>query len=195
MPINPVEAALAGAAIAGITGCIAPLIGQRSAGRLAHGSRLWERRAEVYEYMLTETAWWASMRSEYVRAMDTGKSDRVEVPAAVEDKERREQLRARADLFAEQDVKKALDAVLEADKNSLVAFMRWREKTMEPAETAAGGSELARLRTEAKSAAAVARANQDALVRAAHDASVRMPRQERWRCHRRPSGRKAPKEI
>ncbi len=167
MHITPVEAALAGVVFSPIVGATTALLVQRFTRRSAHTGRLWERRSEVYEFMLSQAAWWRSLRRDSVRAM---KGD--DLADLTEDSERR-RLYVRLSMFGEPDVREAFDRSFEADKAFVIAFIGWRDKARLNAQVERGevpehqaieGSELTRLRKAAEAACSAAGAREAELI-------------------------------
>jgi hypothetical protein len=192
--ITPVEAALAAAAITAAAGIFAPAAVQRSVRRADHTARLWEQRAAVYEYVLTEKEWWGELRAETLRAIDNDDSGLISAPDSMAETDERRRLRARLQMFGEPDVRQAYDRSGEANKQFVIAVMTYRRvanlnlraaQGTVPAHQAVAGEELVRLRHTAEAAGDIADNRAAELAAVVQQAVERLPRYQKRRLIRK----------
>jgi hypothetical protein len=193
------ELALGGSAITAAASAVVAVAVSRASRRRDHVSRLWERRAEVYESVLCQVDWWRELREEMA-----GKVSRDEVsvvtppPALSDDDDEGRRVRARLEIYGERKVREAYERSRQADRQYLAAHFAWfhsgnlnlkvHQGTV-PAHQAIEGVELVRLRKAAESANDYARAEQEKLEAVVARAIGRLPRYERraWRRLKAPS--------
>lgn len=169
------ELALAASAITAAASAVVALAVSRAGRRGDHVARLWEHRAEVYEFVLCHADWWRETRVDAVWKVGHEDLTVVTPPEPVlEDPEWRKSW-ARLEMYGERSVREAFERYGDADKKFVIAFIDWR-KAAEPnskagqgdvsAQHAVDGSELVRLRKAVEAAhdkaAARARASQSA---------------------------------
>lgn len=191
------ELALAASAITATASTVVAVVVSRAGRRGDHVSRLWERRAEVYEFVLCHADWWRAMRADAV--WNAGRDDTAAVtpPEPVADDQEWRKSWARLQMYGERSVREAFERYGEADKQFVIAFIGWR-KTAEmnlkaargdlPAHQAVEGSELVRLRKAVEAANDTANAEQEKLVAVVAKKVGRMPRYERrsWQRVKKP---------
>jgi hypothetical protein len=160
-------------------------------------SRLWERRAEVYEFVLCQGDWWKVTRAEAVRKVGRDEVTVVTPPEPIADNLKWQRSWVRLQMYGERSVREAFERCFEADKKFLIAFIAWhaaaelnlkaaREEV--PGHQAVDGAELVRLRKAVESANDSADAQQEKLVAVTAKAVGRLPRYERraWRGLKKP---------
>lgn len=156
-------------------------------------SRLWERRAEVYESVFCQADWWREVREDMA-----GKVGRDKVVVAIpppllsDDDQEKRQTSARLLMYGERRVHKAYERCRQADRQYFTAHFAWLHaaslnlKVHEgsvPAHQEIPGPELVYLKKAAESANDNARAEQEKLETVVAKAVGRLPRYERqaWR--------------
>jgi hypothetical protein len=160
-------------------------------------SRLWERRADVYEFVLASAGSWQSSRAETIRLIGHGEINAMVAPEPVADGPEWQRSWARLEMYGERRVRQAYERYGQADKKFVIAFIGWHaaanrnlkaDRGEVPAHEAVTGEVLVRLRKEVKSARDHADAEQEKLVATVAEATGRLPRYERraWRRLKQP---------
>jgi hypothetical protein len=192
------ELTLAASAITAAATAVVAVAVSRSGRRGDHVSRLWERRAEAYEFVLCQADTWRASRADTV--WNVGRDDLAIItpPEPVADNAEWGKSWARLQMYGERGVREAFERYGEADKQFVIAFIGWR-KAAElnskaargdvPAHQAVEGSELVRLRKAVEAANDTANAEEEKLVAIVAKKVGRLPRYERraWRRLKKPS--------
>jgi hypothetical protein len=201
MQLTPDELTLAVGAIAAVAGWGGAVVTSRAGRRQDHLSRLWERRADVYEFVLSHADAWRSSRAETIRLIGDGKAVVPEPVAAGPEWHR---ARARLEMYGERQVREAFERFGQADGRWVSAVIG-RQAAAGPSVTAdrgksladkaaadkAGeGAELIRLRKAVDAARDAADEEQEKLVEVVAKAVGRLPRFER-RVRLRPDNSKS----
>src|SRR5450755_316085 len=185
--VTPIEAALAGVAITAVASTTATLWAQHFTRRASHTAWLRDHRTEVYEFTLSQAAWWRNLRRDTMMAIRGADLDVVSAPEDFTENPERERLSVRMAMFGEPDVREVFDRSGAADVAFAVAFMGWRSVAIRnvgaargelPPHQAVEGNELVRLRHAAEGAQAAADAAEQDLIAAVHKAVTRIPRSE-----------------
>jgi hypothetical protein len=193
MHLTPDELILGVGAITAVAGWGAAVVTSRAGRRENHLSRLWERRADVYEFVLTHADSWRSGRAETIRLIGDGELDDV-VPEPVADGPQWHRARARLEMYGERQVREAFERFGQADSKWVVSVIGWHvaadgdvkaARGKAPVDKAAEGAELIRLRKAVDAARDAADEEQEKLVEVVAKAVGRLPRYER-RAWRRP---------
>jgi hypothetical protein len=169
----------------------------RSSRRQDHVSRLWERRADVYEFVLALADSWRSARAETIRLIGHGEIEAV-APEPIADGPEWRRSWARLEMYGERRVREAFGRYGQADKDFVIAFIGWHaaadlnlkaDRGEVPAHEAVTGEELVRLRKATEAARDHADAEQENLVATVAKATGRLPRYERraWRRLKQPT--------
>jgi hypothetical protein len=198
MHLTPDELTLGVGAIAAVAGWGGAVVTSRAGRRQAHLSRLWERRADVYEFVLSHADAWRSSRAETIRRIGSGELDAV-VPEPVAAGGEWHRARARLEMYGERQVREAFERFGQADGRWVSAVIGWhaaaatsakadRGKALADkalADKAGEGADLVRLRKAVDAARDAADEEQEKLVEVVAKAVGRLPRFER-RAWRRP---------
>lgn len=190
------ELTLGVAAITAVAAWGTAVATSRANRRQEHVSRLWDRRADVYEFVLTLADSWRGSRAETVRLIGHDETNIVAPEPVADDPEWRRSM-ARLEMYGERRVRGAFVRYGQADKAFVVAFLAWKEVVEEdlkvdggdpPSREVAASEELVRLRKAVESARDHADAAQEKLISAVAKAVGRMPRYQRraWRRLKRP---------
>lgn len=169
----------------------------RAGRRQDHLARMWERRADVYEFVLSQADSWRSSRAETVRLIGRGELNAV-APEPVAHGREWQRSWARLEMYGERRVRQAFERYGHADKNWVIAFIGWHavaERNLKanrgdvPAHEAVEGAELVRLRRAVEAARDAADDEQAKLVAVVAEAVGRLPRYERraWRRLKQPT--------
>jgi hypothetical protein len=196
MHLTSDELTLGVAAIAAAAGWGSAVVTSRAGRRQDHMSRLWERRAEVYELVVALADSWRSARAETIRLIGHGEIDAVAPEPIADDAEWRRSW-ARLEMYGERRVRQAFERYGQADKKFVIAFIGWRaaadrnlkaDRGEIPVHEAVAGEELVRLRKAVESARDHADAEQEKFVATVAQATGRLPRYERraWRRLKQP---------
>lgn len=196
MHLTSDELTLGVAAITAVAGWGSAVVASRSSRRQDHVSRLWERRADVYEFVLASADSWRNARAETIRLIGHGEIDAV-APEPIADGPEWQRSWARLEMYGERRVRQAYERYGQADKAFVMAFIDWRavaDRNLKaargevPAHQAVAGDELMRLRKAVESARDHADAEQEKLVAVVAKAVARLPRYERraWRRLKQP---------
>ena len=196
--LTPGELALTGSAITAVASAVVAVAVTRASKRRDHVSRLWERRAEVYEAVLCDAGWWRELRSDMAVAVGRDDATIVTPPDLSEDEHERRRLRARLEMYGERRVREAYERCNQADRLFFAAYFAWfsaAELNLKacngtvPAHYAVEEAELVLLKKAAESANDYARAEQEKLEAVVAKAVGRLPRYEHraWRRLRAPS--------
>ena len=192
MNLSSTEVALAASAITAASGwLIAARISYLNSGR-DHTTRLWEREAKVYEYMLSRVEYWAELRRDAMFAMSRGDTD-IAGPDPIEFEEDHRFVKARLGLFGKQTVHDAFDYASMEGMQFIGAFTRYRTCQKEKDEIISMGGELTSATQSALSTARnglvvankSATAAQEELITIAHETINRLPRLQRDRIWKR----------
>lgn len=196
MHLTPDELILSVAAITAVAGWGAAVVTSRAGRRQAHLSRLWERRADVYEFVLSHADAWRGSRAETIRRIGDGETSAV-VPEPAADGPEWHRSRARLEMYGERQVREAFERFGQADAKWVAAVGAWQaaadkagqnvtaERRKVPAGEAVEGAGLPQLRKAVDAARDAADEEQEKLVEVVAKAVGRLPRFER-RAWRRP---------
>ena len=195
MHLTPDELTLGVGAITAVAGWGAAVVTTRAGRRRDHLSRLWERRADVYEFVLSGADAWRSGRAETIRLIADGELSAA-VPEPVADGPEWHRSWARLEMYGERQVREAFERFGQADGKWVSAVIDWRagadknvraERRKAAADEAVEGAELVRLRKAVDDARDDADEEQEKLVEVVAKAVGRLPRYEHraWRRQRR----------
>jgi hypothetical protein len=193
MHLTSDELTLGVAAITAVAGWGAAVVTTRAGRRRDHLSRLWERRADVYEFVLSHADAWRSSRAEKIRLIGDGELNAV-VPEPVGDGGEWHRARARLEMYGERQVREAFERFGQADGKWVIAVIGWHaaadtnvkaDRGKALADKAGEGAELIRLRKAVDAARDAVDEEQEKLVEVVAKAVGRLPRFEH-RAWRRP---------
>lgn len=193
MHLTSDELTLGVAAITAVAGWGGAVVTSRAGRRQDHLSRLWERRADVYEFVLSHADAWRSSRAETIRLIGDGELNAV-VPEPVADGAEWHRARARLEMYGERQVREAFERFGQADGKWVIAVIGWHvvadknvkaDRRKVAADEAVEGAELVRLRKAVDAARDAADEEQEKLVEVVAKAVGRLPRYEH-RARRRP---------
>jgi hypothetical protein len=196
MQLTPDELTLAVGAIAAVAGWGGAVVTSRAGRRQDHLSRLWERRADVYEFVLSHADSWRSSRAETIRLIGDGNAVVPEPVAAGPEWHR---ARARLEMYGERQVREAFERFGQADGRWVSAVIARQaaagtsvtaDRGKALADKAGEGAELIRLRKAVDAARDAADEEQEKLVEVVAKAVGRLPRFER-RVRLRPDNSKS----
>jgi hypothetical protein len=185
MQLTPDELTLSVAAITAVAGWGGAVVTSRAGRRQDHLSRLWERRADVYEFVLSHADSWRSGRAETIRLIGDGNAVLPEPVAAGPEWHR---ARARLEMYGERQVREAFERFGQADGrwvNAVIGRQAAADTNVKAdrgkalADKAGEGAELIRLRKAVDAARDAADEEQEKLVEVVAKAVGRLPRFER----------------
>jgi hypothetical protein len=189
------EIALLASAITAASGWLVAVTVSYLNSRRDHKARLWERRANVYEYMLSQAAYWADLRRNAMFAM-TRNDEMVEGPDAIAFEEDSRLLLARLELFGQRKVRDTYRRAVKEGMQFIGTIARYhncqkanRENIMMGGEiTSAAKSALSDAQSGLIAANEAATAAQMELITVARKAINQLPKLERgspWERQRR----------
>jgi len=142
----------------------------------------------VYEYALSQVAWWTDLRAEIRRAL-LGDDETITAPDAVTFDEDNRRMQARLDLFGEPPVRDAYEHAALAGKEYFIAVLQYRDFQRTNREALAAGTHpgqvdqpgLVDARNRMRSADSAAGHLEKKLISVAHAAISRIPKYGRRR--------------
>ncbi len=178
-------------ALSGITATATIVVAiavSRASRRGEHISRVWERRTEVYEFVLCQADRSREMRTEAVWNAVRDDVAILTPPEPVAEGAEWRKSWVRLQMYGERGVREAFERYGEADKQFIMAFIGWRkaaelnvkaDRGDVPAHLAIEGTELVRLQKAMEAANDSANAQQEKLVAVVAKNIGRIPRYER----------------
>jgi hypothetical protein len=189
------EIALLASAITAASGWLVAMTASYLNSRRDHKAQLWERRANIYEYMLSQATYWADLRHNALFAMNRN-DEMVEGPDSVTFEEDSRLLLARLELFGQRRVRDTYRRAVREGTQFVGAIARYHNcqkashnNIMVGGELAPGAqSALSDARDGLIAANEVATAAQMELITVARKAINQLPKLERgspWERRRR----------